>query len=282
MRDAAYTITPNQPKPVLVFGTDDVASAVGWTLARAGIRTVLVRDPEVPVLRRTMSYDHALEAGSATLEGITATSTGHPWFGGLLTVSGHDPNSLIDPLLIEGVIDARMRRRTDKPDLRGALGFAIGLGPGFTVGVNVDLAVETAPEATGVVVRRGSTIAAHGKSAVIGGIGRQRFGRSESQDVWWSPCSIGDMVKAGAVIGLCGCREVKAPVDGGLRGLVRPGTFVTPGTRLFEVDPRGAKGQYAGIPPRATRIAAAALTALRDLSDLIRAGEPAEAAAWLK
>jgi len=281
MQDAAYLLPPHRPKPILVLGTDDVASAVGWTLAKAGFRTVLVRDASVPVLRRTMSYDDALDSGSATLEGIIATASGHPWLGGLLTVSGQDPDTLMDPLLIEGVIDARMRRRAVKPDLRGALGFAIGLGPGFTVGVNVDVAVETAPEATGTIVRRGSTIPAHGKSAILGGVGRQRFGRSETSGLWWSDRAIGETVEAGMIIGHCAGVPVRAPVSGCLRGLVRAGTFVQVGSRVLEVDPRGALGQYSGIPPRAAKIAVATLTALREVSDMSCRTQIDETATWL-
>jgi xanthine dehydrogenase accessory factor len=281
MQDAAYFLPPHRSKPILVLGTDDVASAVGWTLANAGIRTVLVRDPKVPVLRRTMSYDAALDTGSATLEGITAAQTGHPWLGGLLAVSSQDPDMLMDPLLVEGVIDARMRRRAEKSDLRGSLGFAIGLGPGFTVGVNVDVAIETAPEATGAIVRRGSTIPAHGKSAIIGGVGRQRFGRIETSGLWWSSCAIGDAVDADMIIGHCAGVPVRAPVDGCLRGLVRTGMFVQARTRVLEVDPRGSQGQYSGIPPRARKIAAATLTALREVSDMSCRVQTEEAATWL-
>lgn len=282
MQDAAYFIPPHRPKPVLILGTDDVASAVARAVASTGIPAVLVRDREVPVLRRTMSYDDALDSGSVTLDGIAAHATGHPWMGGILTVTDQDPDALMDPLLIEGVIDARMRRRADKPDLRGALGFAIGLGPGFTVGVNVDLAVETAPEATGTIIRRGSTIPAHGKSAALGGVGRQRFGRAESAGLWWSPYAIGELVAAGDVIGLCGGREIVAPVDGGLRGLVRAGTFVTANTRVFEIDPRGPKGQYGGVPPRAAKIAAATVTALRELRGTTSPAVTDQAATWLR
>src|SRR3954451_19028431 len=102
MQDAAYYIPSHQPKPVLVLGTDDVASAVGWALANAAIRTVLVRDPEVPVLRRTMSYDDALEAGAATLEGIDATATGHPWMGGCPDRIGAGPRHADGPTADRG------------------------------------------------------------------------------------------------------------------------------------------------------------------------------------
>ena len=64
-------------------------------------------------------------------------------------------------------------------------------------------------------------------------------------------------------------------------GRVRPGSEVPSGMRLLEVDPRGVKAQCRGIPPRAAAIAAATLTALRELLDAPRSASRAEVAAWL-
>ena len=274
----------DDPRPVLVLGTDDIASAIGHALATAGIRTVLARDPGLPVLRRSMSFDDAIENGFAELDGVTAYAADLPLLRGhlgLLSVTTRRPEELLDPNLIEGVIDARMRRREAKRDLRGALGFAIGLGPGFIAGGNVDLAVETAPEATGRILRRGETIPAHGKSVPIGGIGRERFARAPRAGLWWTHRTIGEPVEAGAVVGLCGGVQVQAPHSGCLRGLVRPGSEVPAGMRLLEVDPRGAKAQFIGIPPRAAAIATATLVALREVYESPRPVSRAEVAAWL-
>lgn len=272
-------------KPVLVLGTDDVASAVGHSLATAGIRTILARDDGVPVLRRTMSFDDAVEDGFAELDGVFAFAEDMPSFRagtGLLSVTAGPFDGLLDAALIEGVIDARMRRRDITQDLRGTLGFAIGLGPEFIAGGNVDLAVETAPEATGRILRRGETIPAHGKSILLAGVGRERFGRAPRRGLWWTHRAIGDEVEQGAVVGLCGGMQVVAPVTGCLRGLVRPGTEVPLGTKLLEVDPRGPRAQVAGIPPRAAAISAATLIAVREMWDVPRRVVTSEAATWLR
>lgn len=284
MHDLGHVIACDDPKPVLVLGTDDIASAIGHALAGAGIPTLLARDLSLPVLRRSMSFDDAIEAGLAELDGITAYAASMPLLrgvAGVLAVTAERPDLLLDPALIEGVIDARMRRREQKRDLRGALGFAIGLGPGFVAGGNVDLAVETAPEATGRILRRGETIPAHGKSVPIAGVGRERFARAPRGGLWWTHRAIGEAVVADAVIGLCGGVQVRAPLAGCLRGLVRPGSEVPSGMRLLEVDPRGAKAQCRGIPPRAAAIAAATLTALREVLDVPRPASQRELAAWL-
>lgn len=285
MHDTEDFFFSEDVKPVLVLGTDDVASAVGHALATAGIRTILARDEGLPVLRRTMSFDDAIENGFAELDGVVAFAEDMPPIqgpSGILSVTVTPVEALLDTNLIEGVIDARMRRREVKSDLRGALGFAIGLGPGFIAGGNVDLAVETAPEATGRILRRGGTIPAHGKSILLAGIGRERFGIAPRGGLWWTHRAIGDAVEEGAVVGLCGGMQVLAPVAGRLRGLVRPGTEMSVGMKLLEVDPRGPKAQLTGIPPRAAAIATATLAAVLEMCDLPRLTASSGAAAWLR
>jgi xanthine dehydrogenase accessory factor len=135
MQDLGHMMASDDPEPVLVLGTDDIASAIGHALASARIRTVLVRDAGLPVLRRSMSFDDAVEYGFAELDGVTAYAADLPLLRGplgLLSVTDRQAEELLDPMLIEGVIDARMRRREEKRDLRGALDFAIGLRPGFS------------------------------------------------------------------------------------------------------------------------------------------------------
>jgi hypothetical protein len=255
-------------KPVLVLGTDDIASAVGHALASAGVAVVLARDPMVPVLRRGMSFDDALEYASVRLDGLTAFAAPRPpWndSAGALGVTALTLTELLDTARIEGVIDARMRRRDTKTDLRGRSGFAIGLGPGFVAGGNVDIAVETAPQAAGAVLRKGATIPAHGQTLLVNGAAAERFARAPRPGLWWTFREIGEAVEQGAVIGLCGGMQVPAPIGGALLGLVRRGTDVAAGTRLLEVDPHGEAAPCHGIPRRAAVIAAASLAALRDV-----------------
>ena len=85
-----------------------------------GCPVLLARDPEVPVLRRAASFDDALELGSACLGGLTAYAvnplSGDP-AGAMLSVTDLAPEKPTDPALIEGVIDARMRRVQRRPGL---------------------------------------------------------------------------------------------------------------------------------------------------------------------
>ena len=99
--------------------------------------------------------------------------------------------------------------------------------------------------------------------------------------VWWTFRNIGETVEAGAVIGLCDGLQVAAPLNGRLRGLVRRGSEVRLGMRLLEIDPRREGSQCHGLCPRASVIAAAALTALHKVWGSQRVLLPQEMTRWL-
>lgn len=284
MHDRGQTSPGLRPKPILVLGTDDIASAVGHALASAGIPVLLARDPEVPVLRRAASFDDALELGSACLGGLTAYAvnplSGDP-AGVMLSVTDLAVEKLTDPALIEGVIDARVRRVQRRPGLPGDLGFAIGVGPGFTAGDTVDLAVETAPEAAGRILRGGTTQPPTAESSLLVGDDGQCFVRAPRSGLWWTFRDIGETLEAGAVVGLCAGRQVPTPVSGCLSGLVRRGTQMRAGMRLLEVDPRPDDERCGGISPLAAVIAAAAVRAVHELWQMPRQDERHEVVRWL-
>ncbi len=285
MRDTGQRSAGRRPRPVriLVLGTGDIASAAGHALASAGIRAVLVRDPDAPVLRRGMSFDDAIEQGWARLDGLIACATDLPLQDlgpSLLAVTDTPHGLLLTPALIDGIIDARMHRHGIKPSLRGKAGFVVGVGPGFTVGANADVAIETAPEATGRILLEGTTIAAHGRPPPLGRTGAERFGRAPLTGIWWTFREIGEAVEAGAIVGLCAGLQVPAPMTGVLSGLVRRGSMVRAGMRILEIDPRGARAQCHGISPRGAKIAAATLAAVRELQQAVPAAERQEAVAW--
>lgn len=263
---------PSLHPPVVVLGSDDVGSAVAHTLFTAGWPVLLARDAGVPVLRRAMAFDDALERGEAELAGVRGCAA-----AGVLAivrmlrerlvvpVTAMPPDDLLCLGLGRGVVDARRRPRERKADLRSLAGFAVGIGPGFEAGVNVHIAVETAAEVAGTLLRGGATRDAPGRSEPIDGVGRERFARAPRAGRWMTSAALGDRVAAGALVGFCGGDGVCAPMDGRLRGLVRDGTDVRRATRLVEVDPRGEAAVWSGIAAHTDAIAAAALAAVREM-----------------
>lgn len=263
--------TPAGRAPVaVILGTNDVASAVGLAFHAAGYGVVLSQDPTQPVLRRGMAFDDALSEGDAMLDGVKGV--GVDSLVEIVTsfhdrrhvsVTKMDIGDLICLGLIDVLVDARLRMHALKVDIRPFARVTVGLGPGFNAGRNVDAAVETAPEATGRVFRAGGTLAAHGRSALLGGAGRERFGRAPTRGVWRTSAVLGDRVTRGDLIGMCGGEPVTAPMAGRIRGLVRGEAEVMEGTKLVEVDPRADAGaSWTGVSDRARVIAAAALEAV--------------------
>ncbi|WP_018260201.1 hypothetical protein [Methylobacterium sp. WSM2598] len=265
----------------IVLGTNDVATAVAHALHGAGYGVVLSRDAAHPVLRRRMAFDEALETGRVEIEGLEAVAADtlvQIMMAFLdrrfVCVTTMELGDLVCLGLIDVLVDARMRMRHLAADIRPYARLTIGLGPGFTSGRTVDAAIETAPEAVGIVPPAGSTLAAHGRSALLGGAGRERFARAPRDGLWRTRAEIGDAVRAGESLGTCAGIAVAAPLSGRLRGLVRDATDLRAGTKVAEVDPRpDGEASWLGIADRPRRIAAATLDAIRTLDDLCASGQ---------
>jgi xanthine dehydrogenase accessory factor len=248
-----------------VLGTGDIASAAGRSLHLAGFAVLLLRDPATPVLRRGMAFDDAVEAGWASLEGVTARRQSHaahrPGPEGPLVSRDHlaAARSALPDVRI--LVDARLRKYAEPEDLRALAPLAIGVGPGFDAGGNVHLVVESLPGAEGRVIANGAAAVPSGKAVPLGGAGSERFVYATAAGRWEPLRALGDRVAAGEEPGHVGEMPVTAPIAGQLRGLVRARPTLPRGTKLVEMDPR-EEAAWRGIAPRAARIAAGVVAAL--------------------
>lgn len=279
MRSETQFIPSGRAPVAVVLGTNDIASAVAHRLFHAGYGVVLSRDAGQPVLRRSMAFDDALVTGFSELEGLAGRPAetlvevlrGFTERAGVM-VTALELGELLCLGLIDLLVDARMRMRALKVDIRPYARLTVGLGPGFTPGRHVDVAVETAPEAIGVR-REGATLAAHGRSTPLGGVGRERFARAPGAGLWETGAAIGDRVTRDDIIGSCATMPIMAPLSGRIRGLVRSGVEVPGDLKLAEVDPRAdGPPSWLGISPRASRIADATLDAVRTVETLSAGG----------
>ena len=168
------------------------------------------------------------------------------------------PLGLLDLIPIAAfhvLVDARMQKPERHPDLRHLAKLTVGLGPGFAVDRNCDIAVETWPERSGAVVYKGRTEAADGRARLLGGAGAERFAYSTEPGRWRCAVDIGTRVFKNFPIGILNGAAVCAPIDGILRGVVRDGTEVPAGVKLLEIDPRGRNASWTGIDQRGATIA---------------------------
>ena len=139
---------------------------------------------------------------------------------------------------LTALIDARLLK-TKQPaiDLQNSP-FKIGLGPGFTAGVNCHAAIETnRGHLLGRVLWRGATSADTGLPEGD----PRRVLRAPVEGVFAGYAQIGESVTAGQLLARVGGEPVFSPFPGVLRGLVRPGLRVARGVKIGDVDARGAQ-----------------------------------------
>lgn len=262
-----------RPRLAVVLGTDEIASAVGVHLRRAGWGVVLTHDPLPPVLRRGMAFHDALWGDETTIEGLRAVVADGllPLLAGVATRDAVVVTrmGLIDLMPLgrfDLLVDARLHKYAVTPDLRPFARSSIGLGPGFTADVDCDVAVETRPDRLGRLLTRGSTEAPDGSPPDLGGHGEDRFVRAVDAGVWRTAFPVGARVFRDQPIGRLDRTAVSAPIDGILRGLVRDDTEVPAGAKLIEIDPRSRwQARWTGIDDRGRTIAEAVARAAAGL-----------------
>jgi len=252
----------------VILGTNEIASAVAVYMHRAGWCTLLSHDPFPPVIRRRMSFHDALFGEKADVDGLPGACA-QTTFEAANRLGGGDcvvvtRLGLLDLIPMSGIhvlVDARMHKREAVGDLRHLASLTVGLGPGFAVGKNCDVAIETHPSKSGTILYSGRTDSCDGKADILGGVGPQRFVYSERRGRWNTAVPIGVRVCKGFPAGCLDGVAVLAPLDGVVRGIVRDGTEVPAGLKLLEIDPR-RHPSWTGIDERGRGIARATLNAI--------------------
>ncbi len=266
---AAFFASSAQPLAI-VLGTNEIASAVAVKLRKAQFNVILSHDPYPPVIRRGMAFYDALFDDRAVIDGVlglrveTALEiTEIIADENCVAVTPLQLSDLLALRRIPVLIDARMQKRRVTPDFRYYVGLAVGLGPNFIVGENCDIAVETRPLKSGVIVEQGATDNFDGVPRPLGGVGKERFVYAPTDGIWHTPVDIGARVFRNLTIGNCNGQSIVAPIDGVLRGLARDGVHVPAGVKLLEVDPRGRRARWTGVDARSRSIADATVQAIR-------------------
>jgi xanthine dehydrogenase accessory factor len=137
-----------------------------------------------------------------------------------------------------GLVDGRMRKQPPEADLPSAQ-LVIGLGPGFIAGENCDAVIETQRGPNlGRVIWQGSPQVDTGVPEGMAPYDQTRVLRAPADGILETLHEIGDQLKAGQPVARVAGKEVLAPFDGMLRGLLHPGLTVQRGLKIGDVDPR--------------------------------------------
>ena len=253
---------------VLIRGAGDLASGIAIRLHRSKFQVVMTDLPKPTAIRRTVCFSQAILFGEMQVEDVTAkfaSSTNEVATildQGSIAVLADPECECLEALKPDVVVDAILAKRnlgtkiTDAPCV-------IGVGPGFTVGIDCHAAVETMRGHTlGRVIRKGSPLPNTNIPGLIGGFAGERVLRAPEDGIFRQVLQIGDSVKQGDVAGTVNGAPMVCQIDGMLRGILADGTPVHKGMKAGDVDPRGEQSYCYLVSDKALSIGGGVLEAI--------------------
>lgn len=232
---------------VVIKGAGDLATAIALRLYRAGFRVVMTEIDVPTTVRRTVAFSQAVYENKALVEDIEGVLVNSPKQA--LEVSKDRVAILIDPqaecirvLKPDIVVDAIIAKKNIGTSIEDA-NLVVGVGPGFTPGVDCHAVVETQRgHYLGRVYTDRPAQANTGVPGLIGGHSVDRIIRTGHSGSFKPKVEIGTQVKRGDIVGVVTTSLNEEPVfaliDGVVRGLLQEGVPVFCGMKAGDVDPR--------------------------------------------
>jgi xanthine dehydrogenase accessory factor len=229
---------------VVVRGGGDIASGTIQKLHNSGFKVLVLEVEKPTAIRRLVCYGEAVYEGEITVEGITSKLVSsideveETWRRNKIPVL-IDPKGLsINKIRPEIVVDAILAKKNIGTHIAMA-NITIALGPGFVAGKDVHTVIETMRgHNLGRIIFTGEAMKNTGVPGEIKGFSKERVIYSPSCGTIINIRKIGDIVKAGETLATVNGFEVKATIDGVLRGIIRDGTDVAEGLKIADIDPR--------------------------------------------
>lgn len=253
---------------ILIRGAGDLATGIASRLYGAG-HQILMTEIEVPLtVRRTVAMSRAVYEGNAQVEEmlgvfvkdqagaeqvmaegdiavmVDETASCRAWFC---------PDVIVDAILAKRNLGTKI---TDAP-------FVIGVGPGFTAGVDCNCVVETKRGHTlGNIIWRESAIPNTGVPGNVAGYTIERLIRAGADGILESRAQIGDYVEKGSVVAVTGGVPVYAQMSGIVRGMLQDGVQVSKNLKIGDIDARAEVSHCYTISDKARAIGGGVLEAV--------------------
>ncbi len=253
---------------VFIKGAGDLASGIAVRLFRSGFKIVMSDLPEPTAIRRTVSFSEAIRQGEAWVEDICALKAASAKealsviSSGRIAVAADPEGKLIASLKPDALVDAIMAKRNTGTSVTDAA-IVIGVGPGFTAGIDCHAAVETKRGHTlGRTIYKGSPAQNTGIPGNIGGFTSERLLKAPCDGIFHPLKNIGDLVRKGDAAATVDGREMICGIDGMIRGLLPEGIRVFSGMKSGDIDPRGKDADCRTVSDKALSIGGGVLEAL--------------------
>jgi len=256
----------------VIRGAGDIATGVALRLWRSGVQVVMTDLPSPTAIRRTVCFSQAIVLGRVTVEDVTAVraETAEEALALLkecvIPVLPDPEGTCISRLRPDAVVDAILAKKnlgtkmTDAPAV-------VGVGPGFTAGVDCHAVVETMRGHTlGRTYYEGSALPNTGIPGLIGGFSGERVLRAPADGVFRQKLDIGAQVTEGDVAGEVEGIPMCCTLTGVLRGILADGTPVFKGMKAGDVDPRGQEANCFTASDKALAVGGGVLEAVFHLT----------------
>lgn len=229
---------------VIIRGAGDIATGIALRLYRAGLQIVMTDLPKPTAIRRTVCFSQAILHGEMQVENVTARKASEPEEAELLLQNGYvavlaDSEGVCIPQLKPDVlVDAILAKKNLGTTMQDAP-VVIGVGPGFTAGIDCHAVIETMRgHDMGRVIYQGAATPNTGIPGLIGGFAGERVLRAPTDGVFEQILEIGAQVRQGDVAATVSGEPIICTLDGVLRGILPDGTPVFRGMKAGDIDPR--------------------------------------------
>ncbi|MEG1524134.1 MAG: selenium-dependent molybdenum cofactor biosynthesis protein YqeB [Clostridia bacterium] len=254
-----------------IRGAGDIATGVAYRLHSCGFDIVMTDLPQPTSIRRSICFSEAILHGEAMVEGVkgvfacNANKVRDILSAGNVAiladakgacVGALKPDVLVDAILAKHNVGTRI---TDAPAV-------VGVGPGFTAGVDCHAVVETMRGHTlGRVYYEGSALENTGVPGSIGGFTLERILRAPCDGIFQGTHQIGDSILAGEICGYVDGQPMESAIRGTLRGILPDGISVHAGMKSGDVDPRCELSHCYTVSDKALAVGGGVLEAILHL-----------------
>lgn len=253
---------------VLVRGGGEQASGVIHRLYQSNFRLCITEIANPMAVRRGVAFCEAIFDREKEVEGIKAVliknydDVYRVWEKGNIPLVVDPEMEIKNHIKPDVIVDAILAKKNIGTGITDAP-FVIGLGPGFTAGIDVHAVIETnRGHNIGRVIWKGSAESNTGIPGEVGGFTSERVLRAPATGTLVTIKEIGDIVKKGETVGFIENIPFQSGLNGVLRGLIRPGSMVKDGMKIGDVDPRGKREYCFTISDKARAIAGGVLEAI--------------------
>jgi xanthine dehydrogenase accessory factor len=241
-------------KTILIRGGGDLATGVVQKFYRSGFKVVVLEAKAPTAIRRSVSLSEAVYDGVTKVEDMICRKVSEIveledcWQKGEIPLLVDPHGKSIEKIEPSAVVDAIMAKKNMGIFISMA-DVTIALGPGFNAGKDVHAVIETLRgHDLGKLILQGYAKPDTGVPGENSGESTRRVIYAPVSGIILHKKQIGSIIKQGDVlysiveIGKYGNTktsvDVKAPMSGLLRGLIREGLQVYNGMKVADIDPR--------------------------------------------